>query len=35
MDENVFYRSLAVVGEDYGTLQGMLELIIEAQASTT
>ena len=27
VDENVFYRSLAVVGEDYGTLQGMLELI--------
>ena len=27
VDENVFYRSLAVVGEDYDTLQGMLELI--------
>ena len=27
VDENVFYRSLAVVGEDYDTLGGMLELI--------
>lgn len=27
VDENVFYRSLAVVGEDYKTLPGILELI--------
>ena len=27
VDENVFYRSLAVVGEDYDTLGGMLELL--------
>jgi methylmalonyl-CoA mutase cobalamin-binding domain/chain len=30
VDENVFYRSLAIVGEDYSTLPAIIELIGEA-----